>query len=48
MNFLVDEIRRVHAGVILLRLAGLSAEAKCDHVLAVPREALLRFLAPSQ
>ena len=32
---LVFRMRRIHAGVILLRLAGLSAETKCGHLMAV-------------
>jgi predicted nuclease of predicted toxin-antitoxin system len=32
---LVFRLRRIHAGVILLRLAGLSFEAKCEHLAAV-------------
>lgn len=29
---LVFRVHRIHAGVILLRLAGLSADSKCEHV----------------
>lgn len=32
---LVFRMRRIHYGVILLRLAGLSAESKCEHLMAV-------------
>jgi predicted nuclease of predicted toxin-antitoxin system len=32
---LVYRMRRVHSGVVLIRLAGLTAEAKCEHVIAV-------------
>jgi hypothetical protein len=32
---LVFRLHRIHAGVILLRLAGLSADSKCEHVAAV-------------
>lgn len=35
---LIYRMGRAHAGVILLRVAGLSADAKCDHVLTVLRE----------
>jgi hypothetical protein len=32
---LVYRMRLIHSGVVLLRLSGLSAEAKCEHVFAV-------------
>ena len=35
---LVYRMRRIHAGVILLRFSGLSQDAKCAHVIAVIRD----------